>query len=235
MEQDTVVKSGQSGFPTTSWSALALLRDSKDPRFRAYLSRMMESYWRPVYKFIRIAWKRSNEDAKDLTQAFFVHIMEGDLFSKADPERGNFRRLLMTSLRNFLANEVRAGHAIKRGGGRQVLSLDVEESEDWASDPANPEQAFEAQWARDVLQGALEKLAQVVRAEAYDAFRKFHLEEAAVKDIARDLGVTDAQVGHYLHEARTELRRIVIDEIKSYVVDESEIARELDTLFKGWR
>ena len=235
MEQDTVVRSGQSGFPTTSWSALALLRDAKDPRFQAYLNRMIESYWRPIYKFVRVAWKRSNEDAKDLTQAFFVHLLEGDLFTKANPERGNFRRLLMASLRNFLSNEARAGHAIKRGGGKQVLSLDAESAEDWASDPADPEQAFEAQWARDVLQTSIEKLGQIIRPEAYDAFRRFHLEDVAVRDIAKDLHVTEAQVGHFLQEARAGLRRIVIDEIKEYVTDEAEIARELETLFKGWR
>ncbi len=121
------------------------------------------------------------------------------------------------------------------GGGRQVLSLDAESAEDWASDPTDPEQAFEAQWARDVLRTSIDKLGQVIRPEAYDAFRRFHLEDVPVRDIARDLHVTEAQVGHFLQEARAGLRRIVIDEIKEYVVDESEIARELETLFKGWR
>lgn len=235
MEQDTVLRSGQSGFPTTSWSALARLRDPQDPRFQAYLNRMIETYWRPVYKFVRVAWKRSNEDAKDLTQAFFMHVLEGDLFAKADPERGNFRRLLMASLRNFLANDARAGQAIKRGGGKVTLSLDAESGEDWASDPSDPEQAFEAQWAREVLQASIEKLPQVLRTEACEAFRLFHLEDRPVRDIARGLGATEAQVGHYLQEARAELRRLVIEEIKEYVIDEAEIARELETLFKGWR
>jgi RNA polymerase sigma-70 factor (ECF subfamily) len=235
MEQDTAVRSGQSRFPSTSWSLIIRLHDPKDPRVRSYLDRMVETYWRPVYKFVRIAWKRSNEDAKDLTQAFFVHLLEGDLLARADPARGNFRRLLVASLRNFLANEARAGQAIKRGGGKVVLSLDAEADADWASDPSDPEQAFEAQWARELLQHAIEKLPQVVRSEAFAAFRRFHLEEAAVKAIAAELGATEAQVGHYLQEARAALRQIVTDEIREYVQDESEIARELDTLFKGWR
>ncbi|HLF94746.1 MAG TPA: sigma-70 family RNA polymerase sigma factor, partial [Planctomycetota bacterium] len=117
-EQDTRLRAGESRFPATAWSLLSRLRDPRDPRVQEYLNRMIETYWRPVYKYVRIAWKRSNEDAKDLTQAFFVHLLEGDLLAKADPERGNFRKLLMAALRNFLSNEARADKAEKRGGGR---------------------------------------------------------------------------------------------------------------------
>ena len=62
-----------------------------------------------------------------------------------------------------------------------------------------------------------------------------HLEDAAIRDVARELKATEAQVGHYIQDARTVLRRIVVDEIREYVHDEAEIARELDELFKGWK
>jgi RNA polymerase sigma factor (sigma-70 family) len=232
---DTAIQQGQSHFPPTAWSLLAHLRDPKDPRVQAYLNRMIEVYWRPIYKYIRLSWKRSNEDAKDLTQAFFIHLLEGDLLAKADPDRGNFRKLLLTSLRNFLSNDARASQALKRGGGRNVISLDANEGESWATDPADPQEAFEAQWAKDLLEKAIDRLSSSVKPEVFTAFRRFHLEDAAVRAIASELRATEAQVGHFLQDARTALRRLVTEEIREYVHEEGEIARELDHLFKGWR
>jgi len=234
-EQDTRLRAGESRFPATAWSLLSRLRDPRDPRVQEYLNRMIETYWRPVYKYVRIAWKRSNEDAKDLTQAFFVHLLEGDLLAKADPERGNFRKLLMAALRNFLSNEARADKAEKRGGGRTVVSLDGDAGDSWASDPADPAEAFEAQWAREILERSIGLLGERCRPEVYAAFRRFHLEEASVKQIAAETRATEAQVAHHLQDARGILRRLVTDEIRRYVQDESEIVRELETLFRGWR
>lgn len=233
--QDTALGQGQSRFPATSWSLLARLRDPRDQRFQAYLTRMIEIYWRPVYKFVRIGWKRSNEDAKDLTQAFFVHVMEGDLLARADPERGNFRKLLLASLRNFLSNTVRAGEAQKRGGGRVVVSLDAQEEEWGAADPSDPQTAFEQQWAREVLERSVDRLSKALRPEVYSAFRLYHFDDVPVREIARRLKATEAQVGHYLQDARTTLRRLVTDEIREYVQEEGEITMELDALFKSWK
>lgn len=232
-EKDTAIQAGESRFPATAWSLLSRLRDPRDPRVQEYLNRMMQMYWRPIYKYVRIAWKRSNEDAKDLTQAFFIHLLEGDLLAKADPERGNFRKLLMTSLRNFLSNESRAGHAQKRGGGRVIVSLET--AEESGADSNDPQEAFESQWAKELLGRSIDKLSRTVRPPVFAAFKRFHLEDAAIREIAGELKATEAQVGHYIQDARTVLRRLVIDEIREYVSDETEIARELDELFKGWR
>jgi RNA polymerase sigma-70 factor (ECF subfamily) len=234
-EKDTAIQEGGSRFPATAWSLLSRLRDPRDPRVQEYLNRMMEMYWRPIYKYVRIAWKRSNEDAKDLTQAFFIHLLEGDLLARADPDRGNFRKLLLTSLRNFLANEQRAGHAQKRGGGKMIVSLDVGVEDGGAPDPSDPQEAFESQWARELLERAIDKLSRTVRPPVFTAFKRFHLEDAAVREISKELKATEAQVGHYIQDARTVLRRLVMDEIREYVHDDTEIARELDELFKGWK
>lgn len=233
--QDTAFRQGQSQFPVTSWSLLARLRDPRDRQVQLYLNRMIEGYWRPVYKFVRIGWKRSNEDAKDLTQAFFVHLLEGDLLARADPERGNFRKLLLASLRNFLSNEVRSGQALKRGGGRTVVSLDAVLEDGGAPDSGDPQEVFESQWAREILERSLDRLARQLRPEVFSAFKKFHLDQVAVRKIAQDLRATEAQIGHYLQEARAMLRNLVLQEIREYVQDETEVSRELEALFKGWR
>jgi RNA polymerase sigma factor (sigma-70 family) len=235
IEQDTAYRKGQSQFPPTAWDLLARLRDPKDPGAKAYLDQMIEAYWRPVYKYVRIGWKRSNEDAKDLTQAFFVHLLEGTLLARADPERGNFRKLLMTALKNFLSNEARAGQAVKRGGGQKILSLEGSLDLDPASDPQDPQAAFDAQWAREVLGRAIDRLREHSKADVFRAFQRFHLENAAVREIASELRASEVQVAHYLQDARAHLRRIVTDQIRVYVRDEGEIAKELDTLFGAWK
>ena len=160
-EKDTAIQAGESHFPQTAWSLLSRLRDPKDPRVQEYLNRMISVYWRPIYKFVRIAWKRSNEDAKDLTQAFFIH--------RADPERGNFRKLLLASLRNFLSNEARSGHAQKRGGGRVIVSLDAGLEDGGTADPEDPQEAFESQWSRELLDRAIEKLSKTLRPPVFTA------------------------------------------------------------------
>lgn len=233
--QDTALRQGQSQFPATSWSLLSNLRDPSDARMKEYLNRMILAYWRPVYKFVRVGWKRSNEDAKDLTQAFFVHLIEGDLLARADPERGNFRKLLMAALRNFLSNEVRSDRAQKRGGGQTIVSLDAANDDGWSLDPADPQAAFETHWGREILERSLDRLARDLRPEVFSAFQKFHLEQVPVRRIAADLHATEAQVGHFLQDARSALRRLVTDEIRDYVQDDSQVAQELDALFKGWR
>lgn len=233
-DQDTAGPGGPAHFPATAWSLVDRLRDPKDPRAREYLDRMIRMYWRPVYRFVRLSWKRSNEDAKDLTQAFFIHLLEGKVFASADPEKGNFRKLLLASLRNFLSNEARAAAAVKRGGGRRVVSLD-DSGPPEAEDVADPQEIFEAQWARTVLEKAMEGLKAAVRPEAYAAFERFHLRDLPVSRVAEELRVTPSQVGHYLADARGALRRLVVDEIRQYVQDEGEIGRELDLLFQGWR
>jgi RNA polymerase sigma-70 factor (ECF subfamily) len=236
VEPDTTLGAGQTRFPPTAWSLIERLRDPRDPRVQEYLNRMIQAYWRPLYKYLRIKWKRSNEDSKDLIQAFFVHLLEGNLLAQADPDRGNFRKLLVSSLRNFITNEARAAEAVKRGGGKKVLSLDADETDpSWASVSADPDAEFEAQWAREILERSIERLQERARPEVFRAFQRFHLEGIAVKDIARELGHSETQVAHHLQDARAALRRLVTDEIREYVQDDSEIARELDDLFRGWR
>jgi hypothetical protein len=76
MARETSIAAGQrESFLTTRWSLLA----------REDLSAIVGLYWRPVYRFVRVCWKRSNEDAKDLTQAFFVHLFDGKILASADP------------------------------------------------------------------------------------------------------------------------------------------------------
>jgi RNA polymerase sigma factor (sigma-70 family) len=232
---DTQIGAGQSQFPPTAWSLLAQLRDPSDPVYKAHLERMMALYWRPVYKFVRLAWKRSNEDAKDLTQSFFIQLLEGSLLRSADPDRGNFRKFLITALRNFLSNVERGTQAIKRGGAHRILSLDEEDALPVASDAPDPGTEFENQWARGILERSIDQLSHKVRPNVFKAFQLFHLEGESVRHIAARLKASETQVAHHLQDARSILRLAVIEEIRGYVQDEQELQQELEALFQSWR
>ncbi|HET9480243.1 MAG TPA: sigma-70 family RNA polymerase sigma factor, partial [Candidatus Polarisedimenticolia bacterium] len=115
---------GGGGFPTTHWSAVAGTR-SEDPNERARsFGTLVAAYWKPVYKYIRVRWRKSDEDARDLTQEFFALAFEKRFFAPFDPARARFRTFLRTCLEGFLANQDKAARRLKRGGATTTLSLE---------------------------------------------------------------------------------------------------------------
>src|SRR5215510_7478081 len=148
-------------FATTHWSVVLEAGDGSSPQAEAALARLCKAYWLPVYAFVR---KRghSPEQAQDLTQAFFANFLEKQHVTKANRERGKFRSFLMTSVENFLRNENDRANAQKRGGGRQLLSLDEQDAEArYLCEPTtetDPAKAFEQRWAAALLNTVLTRL-----------------------------------------------------------------------------
>ncbi len=113
----------QSGFATTQWSIVLQAAQPGDSAARAALELLCRRYWFPLYAFARRRMATVPE-AQDLTQEFFLRLLEKNSLAAATPERGRFRSFLLTSLKNFLANEWDRANAQKRGSGRKRLSLD---------------------------------------------------------------------------------------------------------------
>ncbi len=126
-----------SAFATTRWSVLLRARGSDPGEARAALATLCETYWYPIYACIRRHCGRDDE-ARDLTQAFFAFLLESDAHAGADAARGRFRTFLLTCCRNFLANERDRAGALKRGGGQTILSLDFAGAADrYGREPAD--------------------------------------------------------------------------------------------------
>jgi RNA polymerase sigma-70 factor (ECF subfamily) len=147
-------------FPTTSWTTVAAAaRDSSGSA--GAVSKLCEAYWFPVYAFIRRGG-HSREEAEDLYQEFFATVLQNGALAGARPERGKFRSFLLASVTNFVANQWDREHALKRGGGCTVLSLDFEASEHrYVREPSHdltPEAVFERQWALTLLDRVLARL-----------------------------------------------------------------------------
>ena len=94
------------------------------------LEQLCRAYWYPLYAYLR---RRGygEHDAQDLTQGFLAQLLERRSIQDVAPEKGKFRSFLLASLNYFLADEHDRAMAQKRGGGREVLSLEFQQAEGW--------------------------------------------------------------------------------------------------------
>src|SRR5436305_7279458 len=118
------LQEGGAAFQSTHWTLVLRARQSDQTETaRKALSDFCEAYWPPLYAFLRLRGHASPE-AQDLVQGFFAHLLEQNTLSRADQEKGRLRTFLLGSMQNFLFNAYDRAHALKRGGGKQILSID---------------------------------------------------------------------------------------------------------------
>ncbi|MBI2900071.1 MAG: sigma-70 family RNA polymerase sigma factor [Planctomycetes bacterium] len=242
--RDTSQGGPNDQFPETTWSMISRLRKSHADLRRPGLEKLSRRYWKPVYQYVRCAWAKSNEDAKDLTQTFFVWLLEGgEVLKKYEPERGGFRHYLKGLLRNFMADQRKALGRIKRGGGVRVFPLDddlmalkelVPDSK--ASDP---DRVFDAAWKKQILDAALARVREDFkegdRAVQFRVFEEYDLSSPDARptyaDVAAKLGIKESDVRNHLFAVREKLRAEIRAELAETVTDSRELQDEWNALF----
>jgi RNA polymerase sigma-70 factor (ECF subfamily) len=151
----------QAAFVTTHWSVVLAAGEGGSHSAADALEKLCRVYWYPLYAFVR-RLGTTPSDAQDLTQGFFLHLLERRLVAKADPEAGRFRSFLLASFKHFLAHEHERATAVKRGGGTSFVSFDELEPEQRyklePQDAATPELLFERRWALQQIENALARL-----------------------------------------------------------------------------
>jgi RNA polymerase sigma-70 factor (ECF subfamily) len=205
---DTTLGGGGRAFPETSLGLLGPLGNPDGPGYAQAFERLCLRYWKPVYLFLRIARAKSNDDAKELTQEFFLWLFEDPALGRFDPARGGFRPFLKTLLRRFVGHQDRDQARQKRGGGARVLSLegDAPELPELRSDP---EDAFEAAWLEELIAQALVRVraqGPASRVRIYEAVT-LAAERPTHSDVARRLGVSTGEVEKAVARVREDLRR----------------------------
>ena len=128
-DPDTEMGGPSGKFPLTRHSAMLQLRSDDAPTRTRAGEAIISSYWKPAYKYLRIQWHRSNEDAKDLTQGFFTQALEKGWLAAYEPSKGSFRSFLRTCLDGFVSHQDEAASRLKRGGGITTIPLDFETAE----------------------------------------------------------------------------------------------------------
>lgn len=228
---DTSLGGREGDFPKTKWSLLAGIRRSESPERRSALEDLCRRYWKPIYRYLRIAYAKTNEDAKDLTQAFLLWLVEGEALERYASERGSFRRYLKVLLSGFATDQERALHRLKRGGGARVLHLADEKAPMDVPDPAaTPAEDFDRAWAIEVAREAMERVGQRL-AKEFRIYEEYERGGGTYDDLARKMATTESDVRHALERVRKEIRREILRELADTTVDARELQEEWKTLF----
>jgi RNA polymerase sigma-70 factor (ECF subfamily) len=235
---DTSIQGDVPGrFPSTQPGWADRFRDPSRPEYAATLQDLCRRYWRPVYAYARISWARSNEDAKDLTQAFFAWLLEGEPLRNYQSERGGFRPFLKTLLARFAARRHEEAGRIKRGGGRVFLPLDDAVLPPAAGD--RPDEAFDRQWLKELLAGALDRIRlrfrgdrREIQFQVFEAHDLCDLDEPpSYAEIADRFQLRESQVRDYLATVRRDVRQEVRLELGRLTLDAAELEKEWKVLF----
>lgn len=223
-------------FETTQWSLVSAA--GEDEEKRDALEGLYRSYCSPVYSFIRRRGY-SRQDAQDLTQDFFIHLVEKNAFRRADPNRGKFRTFLLGSLENVLQDAFRRARAEKRGGQADVVFLDDETAEAHyqLADPGlTAEQVFDARWAGTLIEGAVAALkTEMERAGKrglFDQLLGFVVgsEETSYSEVAQRIGLTVAATKAAIYRLRERYRELLRAEVARTVSSSADFDDEIHDL-----
>jgi RNA polymerase sigma-70 factor (ECF subfamily) len=227
----------QPAFVTTHWSVVLTAGRNDTTRAHEALSRLCETYWYPLYAYVR---KRghSPEDAQDSTQEFFSRLLTGNWVGEADRTKGRFRTFLLTALNRFLANEWDRGRALKRGGGTISVPLDTESAESrYCAETQNaltPDRLYDRQWAMTLLDRALTRLE--VEHQRLGKAAEFALLSPALTaergdipyaTIATQLGLSETAARMAVHRLRKRFREVFREEIAQTVAQPDEVEEEI--------
>ena len=228
-------------FATTHWSVVLTAQRSDSTRAHAALSQLCQTYWYPLYAFVRRQGHGAH-DAQDLTQEFFARLLEKNYLAVVARERGKLRSFLLAALQHFLANEWHRARAARRGGGQVIASLNETDPEGrYVREPADEttaEKIFERRWATTLLEQVVRRLraefGRAEKAELYDALKNcLTIERRAVPyaELAARLQMSEGAIKVAVHRLRARYREVLRDEIAQTVSSPEEVEEELRHLF----
>ena len=227
---------GPAAFTTTHWS-IVLEAQGESPAAQEALEKLCRTYWRPIYSFVRQQGAGPDE-AQDLTQGFFVLLLERRDFSAVRKEKGRLRSYLLAALKHFLTDERRRATAIKRGKGDRPIPLEDLGVGEWMdmepSDSLTAERIYERRWAATVLDQALNLLkdeyAATANAALFDSLTQLLPDEPEAPsraDIAAQFGMTENAVTQAFHRFRQRYQKLLRQEIAHTVATPGDVDDEL--------
>ncbi|PTX91828.1 sigma-70 family RNA polymerase sigma factor [Opitutus sp. ER46] len=229
-------------FAATQWSMVLQAGRADSGDAQEALARLCETYWYPLYAHVRRRGYAA-ADAQDLTQEFFLRLLDRRLLAQADPQRGRFRSFVLTALDHFLADARAKAQAQKRGGGAAGLSLDFDFAERrFAIEPvdaAAPDKIFDWQWALALLEAVLRQLAAEYAAQGQERVYAL-LKDALIRgrdglsyaEIGGKLGLSEGAVKVAAHRLRRRYREYLRAEIARTVAAEADVADEMRHLMR---
>lgn len=223
-------------FRTTQWTMVVNAGSDNSAIASAALNHLCRRYWYPLYASVRRSGY-SHADAADLTQSFFARVVERRTMAGVEPGVARFRTFLLTALKRFIINEWQSANRLKRGGGKQIISLDEEADKLYCSEPADnasPDKLFEKRWALSVLDLALARLRTgfeaTERPELFDALKPAlsgdKLEKSYV-EVGSTFGLSEGAIKVAVHRMRKRFGELIRAEIAETVRDEQDVEDEM--------
>ncbi len=240
------IASNKGEFATTRWSVVVSAGRSievgaSDSQASKALAALCDDYWYPLYAFVRRRVSTVDE-AQDLTQAFFLELLEKNVVASASPERGRFRAFLLTALKHFLSKQWDKSRAKKRGGGQPVASLDFEAADRrYRLEPVTDltaEQLYDRQWAITMLDNTLRRLeaefSLAGKTAEFEALRGSLVGDSAQPRyavLAEQLEMSPDAVKMAVHRMRRRFRTLLRHEIAETIASSGDIDDEIRLLF----
>ena len=232
---------GATRFHTTRWTIVIRAAQSQAQGGQSALAELCRLYWYPLYIFARRRGY-SPDDAQDLTQGFFLHVVEHRALTGDDRLKGKFRSFLLASFQNHLSDAGDRARRHKRGGDQEFVQLDAQEAEErYRLEPIEfltPEKMFDAQWAMTVLGEALKRLrrdASAGKTSTFEALKAFpdpnnSIAPPSYDEVANQLQVTTAGVKTLIDRLRKRYTALLREEVGRTVSDSAEIDEEIHAL-----
>lgn len=233
-------RDGEERFGETAWSMVIAAGGASEPRAKEALAELCRIYWPPIYGYLR---RRGydRDDAQDLTQSFFQHILQDETLRRASRDRGRFRSFLLGALSRCLADEQAQLRALKRGGGFQFISMDELAAEELhhqsIATELTPDESLDARWAGLLLERALAKVRAEFsaggKADIFEALSPFLAGEKAdvsYQKVAERMKVGLGAVKTLIHRLRRQFATAVRREVMQTVSAPHELDDELRRL-----
>lgn len=230
------------GFPATRHSVIERIRDDDPDTRRAAFGDLVEGYWKPVYKHLRVTWRLDSEEARDLTQAFFADAFQKAWLERFEPGRARFRTFVRVCADRFVMNARQSRSRLKRGGGAQTVALDFDAAErevlDLGSAPAGPDEYFHQEFVRALFDRALQALRSECetsgRSLHYTLFERYDVapaDDVSYAQLAAEFDITATQVTNYLAQVRRAFRGRALEALATLCASDAEFRREAREIF----
>ncbi len=224
-------------FPPTRHSVIERLRAGHAAGRSEAFGDLVQGYWKPVYKYLRLRWRQSAEEAEDTTQAFFAEALEHAWFDRYEPEKARFRTFVRLCVDRLVMNAQQAAGRAKRGGGAQVLSIDFAGAEHellgQAAVVPEADDLFKREFVRALLDRSIRSLRDEClsrgRERRWRVFERYDLateSRPGYAELAAELGLTAGQVTGYLAQVRRAFKTHTVAELRTLCGSAEEFRRE---------
>lgn len=229
-------------FPATRHSVIERLRSGTPDGRRHAFGEVVEAYWKPLYKHLRVTWRLAPDDASDATQAFFAEAFEKGWLERFDPRQAHFRTFVRMCADRLMMNRRQSEGRLKRGGSFVAVPLDFDGAERELSaggaPAADPDERFHREFVRALLGRAVQALRADYTARGRDLqivlFERYDLapaDDVSYASLAAEFGLTPSQVTNHLAQARRSFRRHALDALRAACGSDEEFEREARELF----